>query len=168
MTNPDQLIVRPLRPGDEEAFLALRSAITADGTVFAKDYQPGISWAKYLRVQDNARAGVGLADGAVPYTFLVAEVGGVLVGSSDIRHRLTENLTRWGGHIGFIVDPRHRGYGFGTEILRQTLCLAADLGIRPALLSCRTDNAGSRGVIRNASGGAVSPQIRDGICSYWI
>ncbi|WP_280422775.1 GNAT family N-acetyltransferase [Nocardia carnea] len=103
MTEAHQLIVRPLQPGDEEAFLELRSSITADGTVFAKDYRSGMPWSEYLLVQENAVAGVGLAAGAVPYTFLVAEVGGVLVGSSDIRHRLTEKLTRWGGHIGYNV-----------------------------------------------------------------
>ncbi|WP_084501238.1 GNAT family N-acetyltransferase [Nocardia xishanensis] len=164
MTKADHLIVRTLRPHDEEAFLELRAAIVNDGTAFAKDYQPGIAWPDYLLVQDNARAGVGLAAGAVPYTFLVADLGGVLVGSSDIRHRLTEKLTRWGGHIGYIVDPRHRQRGYGTEILRQTLCLAVGLGIRPAL-TCRADNAGSRGVI-HACGGVVSAQTHDGICSY--
>ncbi|MGN2642420.1 GNAT family N-acetyltransferase [Nocardia takedensis] len=162
----NQVIVRPLGPRDEEAFLELRSSITKDGTIFAKDYPPGIAWSEYLVIQDNARADVCLA-GAVPYTFFVAESGGILVGSSDIRHRLTEKLTRWGGHIGFIVDPRHRRNGFGTEILRQTLCLAADLGIRPALLTCRTDNAGSRGVI-HACGGREPAQTEDGICSYWV
>lgn len=162
------LIVRPLQPHDEDAFLDLRAAITYDGTIFAKDYLPGMTWSQYLLVQDNARRGVGLAAGTVPYTFLVAETGGVLIGSSDIRHRLTEKLERWGGHIGYIVDPRHRRNGLGTEVLRQTLCLAGDLGIRPALLTCRVDNVGSRGVIHSASGGVEPAQIRDGICSYWI
>ncbi len=162
-----QLIVRPLQSHDEDAFLDLRAAITADGGILAKDYRPGMTWSEYLLVQDNARAGVGLAAGVVPYTFLVAEVGGVLVGSSDIRHRLTEELTRWGVHIGYIVAPEQRRRGHGTEILRQTLCLAADLGIRPALLTCRFDNAGSRGVIE-ACGGGRPAETDDGICSYWI
>ncbi|WP_280471249.1 GNAT family N-acetyltransferase [Nocardia cyriacigeorgica] len=103
MTKADQVIVRPLGPRDEEAFLDLRAAITEDGTVFAKDYRPGMAWSDYLLLQENARAGVGLDKGAVPYTFLVAGLGSVLVGSSDIRHRLTEKLTQWGGHIGYIV-----------------------------------------------------------------
>lgn len=167
MTTAEHLIVRPIEPGDEKAFVDLRSAITQDGTVFAKDYRPGMAWSEYLFVQDNARAGVDLAEGAVPYTFLVADLGGVLVGSSDIRHRLTEKLTQWGGHIGFIVDPRHRRNGFGAECLRQTLSLATGLGISPALLTCRVDNAGSRGVI-HACGGNISAVTDDGVCSYWI
>lgn len=103
----------------------------------------------------------------MPYSFLVADIGGVLVGSSDIRHHLTEKLARWGGHIGYVVAPRYRRLGYGTAILRQTLCIAADLGIRPALLTCRSDNAGSLGVIQ-ACGGIVSTETADGICSCWL
>ncbi|MFD4407641.1 GNAT family N-acetyltransferase [Nocardia sp. NPDC058499] len=167
MTRADVLTVRTLMPGDEQRFLTLRSAITHEGAIFAKDYPPGISWPEYLAIQDNARSGVGLPPGAVPYTFLVADLGGVLVGSSDIRHRLTEKLTRWGGHIGYVVAPQYRRRGYGTEILRQTLSLATGLGIRPALLTCRADNAGSRGVIHNV-GSVVSTETIDGICSYWM
>ncbi|WP_425295159.1 GNAT family N-acetyltransferase [Nocardia cyriacigeorgica] len=65
------------------------------------------------------------------------------------------------------VAPQHRRRGYGTEILRQTLSLACDLGIHPALLTCRADNAGSRGVI-HACGGLVSAQTRDGVYSYWV
>ncbi|MGW5383968.1 GNAT family N-acetyltransferase [Nocardia sp. NPDC003963] len=168
MTSANPLIVRVLAPGDEERFLALRTALTDEGTVFAKDYPPGISWPEYLAIQNDARAGTGLPPDAVPFTFLVAEIGGVLVGSSDIRHRLTEKLTRWGGHIGYVVAPRYRRLGYGTEILRQTLTLAAkDLGIERVLLTCRADNAGSRGVI-HACGSVESTEAADGICSYWI
>ncbi|WP_331758767.1 GNAT family N-acetyltransferase (plasmid) [Nocardia sp. NBC_01377] len=167
MTRADILTVRALAPGDEEGFLTLRSAITDEGAVFAKDYQTGVSWPEYLAVQNDARVGIGLAPGTVPYTFLVAETGGVLVGSSDIRHHLTEKMTRWGGHIGYVVAPRFRRLGYGTEILRQTLLLAAELGISPALLTCRADNFGSRGVI-HACGGTVSTETVDGICSYWL
>ncbi|MFC9964563.1 MULTISPECIES: GNAT family N-acetyltransferase [Nocardia] len=151
MTTAEHLIVRPIGPGDEREFLELRSAITQDGTVFAKDYRPGMAWSEYLLVQDRARAGEGLAEGSVPYTFLVAALDGVFVGSSDIRHRLTEKLARWGGHIGYIVAPRYRRLGHGTEILRQTLRMAAGLGISPALLTCRIDNVGSRGVFSELS-----------------
>lgn len=167
MTSVDGLTVRTLAPGDEEDFLTLRSAITNEGTIFAKDYPPGISWSEYLAIQSNARVGIGLPPGAVPYTFLVADLGGVLVGSSDIRHHLTEKLTRWGGHIGYVVAPQYRRLGYGTQILHQTLCTAAELGIKPALLTCRADNAESRGVI-HACGGVVSAETADGICSYWM
>ncbi len=115
MTSADILTVRALAPGDEESFITLRAAITDEGAVFAKDYQPGISWPEYLAIQDNVRVGIGLPPGAVPYTFLVADLGCVLVGSSDIRHHLTEKLTRWGGHIGYVVLPGTAGSGTGQK-----------------------------------------------------
>ncbi|WP_245548269.1 hypothetical protein [Nocardia pneumoniae] len=96
VTHLATLVVRPLGPSDEQCFLTLRTAIMDEGPTFAKDYQPGITWDEYLTVQDNARHGVDLPADAVPYTFLVAEIDGALVGSSDIRHHLTDGLMRWG------------------------------------------------------------------------
>ena len=42
-----------------------------------------------------------MPDGLVPATFLVADVDGVLVGRTSIRHELDEFLAREGGHIGY-------------------------------------------------------------------
>ncbi|MGO4612987.1 GNAT family N-acetyltransferase [Nocardia sp. 2YAB30] len=167
MTEVDGLTVRALGTRDERPFLALRSALTADGRTLAKDYQAGMRWDDYLVVQQNASAGVGLPPGIVPYTFLIAEVDGEFVGSSDIRHTLSDELMRWGGHVGYTVAPLHRRRGYATEILRQTLVKAKDLGIASARLTCWQDNIGSRRVIE-ACAGQLAAVTADGICQYWI
>ncbi|WP_330230284.1 GNAT family N-acetyltransferase [Nocardia sp. NBC_00508] len=167
VTHLPTLVVRPLGPCDEERFLTLRTAIMDEGLTFAKDYQPGITWDEYLALQDNACRGVGLPANTVPYTFLVAEIDGALVGSSDIRHHLTDDLMRWGGHIGYVVAPQFRRRGWGTEILRQTLPLAKALGITRARLTCRVDNIASRRII-TACGGTLDATTAGGICQYWI
>ncbi|WP_406279478.1 GNAT family N-acetyltransferase [Nocardia sp. NBC_00881] len=167
MTELDGLTVRALGTRDERPFLALRSALIADGLTLAKDYRAGMLWDDYLIVQHNASAGVGLPPEMVPYTFLMAEVNGVFVGSSDIRHTLSDELMRWGGHVGYVVAPQHRRRGYATEILRQTLVKAKDLGIGSARLTCRQENIGSRRVIETW-GGQLAAVTADGICQYWI
>jgi predicted acetyltransferase len=90
--------------------------------------------------------------GRVPGTFLVADVGGEIVGRSSIRFALNEFLAREGGHIGYAVLPWHRRRGFATEILRQSLVIARAHGVGRVLVICDDDNAGSRVVIETCGG----------------
>ena len=69
-----------------------------------------------------------------------------------IRHRLTEPLLQFGGHIGYDVRPTARLRGHATAMLRESLPHARALGIERALVTCDHDNVGSRKVIE-ANGG---------------
>ncbi|WP_435593521.1 GNAT family N-acetyltransferase [Nocardia sp. bgisy118] len=158
--------LRLLGPGDEQQFLSVRRRLHADGFTFAKDYSG--AWAAYLDRLDRARRGIDLEPDAVPSTFLMAEdTTGQIIGSSDIRHMLTDKLMHWGGHIGYVVVPDRRRQGVATQILRETLPLAKDLGIVHARMTCRTDNLASRRVI-TACGGELDTITSDGICQYWL
>jgi len=72
---------------------------------------------------------------------------GRIVCVADIRHYLTEETYRY-GHIGYSVRPSERRKGYGTEILRQALQKAYELGILEAVVTCGRDNHASRKVIR--------------------
>ncbi|MFX0573065.1 GNAT family N-acetyltransferase [Nocardia nepalensis] len=158
--------LRQLGPADEHRFRDLRERLHAAGFEFAKNYRG--PWPDYLDRLDTARHGIELDPGKAPETFLIAEdADGRFIGSSDIRHYLTDGLDRWGGHIGYVVAPEHRERGYGTAILRQTLPLAKELGIHRALLTCRCDNLASRRVI-TACGGDLDTITTDGICRYWV
>ncbi|MEV0027858.1 GNAT family N-acetyltransferase [Nocardia sp. NPDC050793] len=165
-SNRADVRLRLLGQGDEQQFLSVRSRLQADGFTFAKDYRG--PWVAYLDRLDRTRRGIDLEPDAVPSTFLMAEdTTGQIIGSSDIRHMLTDKSMRWGGHIGYVVVPDRRGQGIATEILRQTLPLAKDLGIVQARMTCRTDNVASRRVI-TACGGELDTITSDGICQYWL
>ncbi|MFI9508403.1 GNAT family N-acetyltransferase [Nocardia sp. NPDC052566] len=161
-----EIRLRLFGPADEHQFQAVRARLYADGFEFARNYVG--PWTSYLDHLDRARRGVDLAPGKVPETFLVAEdTAGQIVGTSDIRHHLTEQLMHWGGHIGYVVVPERRRLGYATEILRRTLPLARNLGINRARMTCRSDNVGSRRVITRC-GGELDRITDDGICQYWL
>jgi predicted acetyltransferase len=160
------LRLRPLRVDDEAAFDAAQAELAAaDGFPFGFR-RPGVSFAEHVQAMIDHRHGRELPAGFVPSSFLVADVGGEIVGRASIRHELNEFLRTQGGHIGYAVRPAHRRRGYATEILRQSLIIARAEGVDRVLVTCDDDNVGSAAVIE-ACGGvleAVVPasEARDG------
>ena len=146
--------------------------MAAEGNVFGFALEPGVEWSAYLDMLDERRRGVNLSPDQVPATFLVAEVGRVIVGRAQIRHHLNDFLEREGGHIGYCVLPDYRRRGYATEILRQSLTVIRAIGVDRVLVCCDDDNAGSIAVIESCGGeldsvtssGPSAPLTR----RYWI
>jgi len=88
------------------------------------------------------------------------------LGRISLRHRLTERLLEIGGHIGYDVRPSARRRGHATAMLRAVLPHTYERGIDPALVTCDTDNIGSRKVIE-ANGGVLEDE-RGGKLRYWV
>lgn len=105
-------------------------------------------------------------EGIVPDTELWGVDRDSYIGRIAIRHRLTPRLREVGGHIGYDVRPSARRRGHATEILRQALGIAASLGIERTLVTCDTDNIGSRTVIER--NGGVLEDESNGKRRYWI
>jgi predicted acetyltransferase len=167
------LRLRPLRPDDEAAFQAGHEEMAAaDDFPFGLGLEPGLPWARYLRILADNKAGVNLPEGHVPSTFLVADVAGQVVGRVSIRHDLNDYLRARGGHIGYGVLPAHRRRGYATEILRQALIVARSLGVDRLLVTCDDDNLASSRAIESCGGKLDSvlpaepgiPALR----RYWI
>ena len=124
------------------------------------------------RLAREAR-GEGLPEGFVSHsTYWLVLEGTTVVGVSNLRHELTPFLRHEGGHIGYGVRPSARGKGFGTEVLRQTLTRAAELGLERVLVACGADNERSiRAIVSN--GGVLEADnviAHDGAIMqrYWI
>jgi predicted acetyltransferase len=145
--------LRHLSPHDVHEAARAHEELAREGFEFLLDYEPDMDWANFLDRTERLRQGIGLSETQVPATFLVAKVGGQMVGRVSIRHHLNPSLRLVGGHIGYSVRPRFRRNGFAGEILDLALIEARNVGICEALLTCEADNLASRRVIE--SHGAV-------------
>ena len=104
--------------------------------------------------------------GWVPGTVKRIVEGDAYVGRVSLRHRLTDALLTWGGHIGYGVRPSRRGRGAATYALGAALPLCHERGIDPALVTCDVDNEASRRtIVRN---GGVYEDTRQGKLRYWV
>jgi predicted acetyltransferase len=161
-----------LRIEDEPAFVAAHRALAREAFPFGLFYDDGMPWADYLAALDRQRRDIDLPEGLVPATFLVADVGGRLVGRTSIRHRLNDHLAREGGHIGYAIVPGHRRAGYATEVLRQSLVIARAEGVDRVLITCYDDNAASAAVITRCGGVFESLVAAGGdghpVRRYWI
>lgn len=156
------LILRRPAVADEPEFRRAHALLAEEGFVFGlgldgRSWQPYLDW---LVSVEADRAPV------VPASFLLAEVDGVIIGRTSIRHRLDEQLAVEGGHIGYCVLPAHRRRGHATEILRQSLTVARLHGVTKALLTCDETNLASRKVIEHCGGALESTDGRTR--RYWI
>lgn len=67
-----------------------------------------------------------------------------LIGSIQLRHSLTDELEKKGGHIGYGIRPAERQKGYGCQQLLLGLDLARKMGIPKVMISCENDNIASR------------------------
>ena len=118
----------------------------------------GDSFDNYVAWLDSSSRGRNLPESFVPNsTFWLVDDEDEIVAVSNLRHELTENLVRFGGHIGFGVRPSMRRRGYGVEVLRQTLAEARALGIGDIRVTCDRENLGSaRVIVRN--GGQIDDE----------
>lgn len=115
--------------------------------------------------EETVRAGLVPAS-----TFLVISYEGRLVGMIDIRHRLSDFLFHFGGHIGYNVRKSERRKGYATEMLALGLMQCKELGIDRVLITCDRENIASmKTILKN--GGILENEVpHDGkiIVRYWI
>ncbi|MEP7192666.1 MAG: GNAT family N-acetyltransferase [Actinomycetota bacterium] len=164
------VLLRPLDVSDEKQATQAHEELARDDFEFLFVRQ-GEAWPDYLERVERERLGVDLREGWVPSTFLMAEVEGQIVGRVSIRHELNTYLAQFGGHIGYGVRPGFRRRGYATDILRQSLAVAASIGLDRVLVTCDVDNVGSAGTIERCGGVLENVVLVEGSVPrrrYWV
>ena len=106
----------------------------------------------WLRQQFDWSEGRNLPEGFVAQSVYWFYDGEVPVGIGKIRHELTENSKNIGGNIGYAIDPRYRGKGYGSVFVKQLVAKAKELGVNDILFTIEKYNPASRRVVEKSGG----------------
>lgn len=116
------------------------------------------AWLKAKQIESEQE---GLVDGwKVPSTTFWLYVDGVPVGFGNLRHFLTEALSKAGGNIGYGIAPQFRGKGYGNILLKLLLQEARKIGLEKVLVTIHLDNIPSQKVAL-ANGGVISEKTEE-------
>lgn len=97
------------------------------------------------------------------------------IGVIHIRIRLTENLLRYGGHIGYAINPKYWNMGYGEQLLKLGIEQYSNIIEEDnILITCDDDNIGSYRIIES-NGGILENKVENEDCGekfltrrYWI
>ena len=71
-------------------------------------------------------------------------VGGRRAGGLNLRIGNTRKIAMYAGHIGYAVEPEHRGHHYAERACRLILPLAKAHGLETIWITCNPDNIPSR------------------------
>jgi predicted acetyltransferase len=96
----------------------------------------------------------------------------LVIGTSGLRHKLSPQLQRYGGHIGYYIRPTQRNRGYGKRVCVLMLEKAKLLGLKRVLITCDDDNQASVRIIENCGGVLEDKVVNEGhkvpTRRYWI
>lgn len=129
-------------------------------------------YSKWLNKVIEQEKGEHLPPNRVPATQFLSIVDGKVIGLLNIRHRLTPELLRESGHIGYSIHPDERRKGYATEQLRLSLGEAKKLGLEKVLVTCDKANVASARTIQKVGGilenEVISSETNEMVQRYWI
>lgn len=93
--------------------------------------------------------------------FLIRENDNRIIGMINIRLALTEQLRKYGGHIGYSIRPTERGKGYNKINLYLGLKVCAEYEIKTVLLDADKDNPASWKTMEALGGTCVREYFED-------
>lgn len=82
--------------------------------------------------------------GVPAYTFGMQNPGGEYMGRIRLRVGWREDVIRYAGHVGYAVEPAHRGHRYAARACRLIMPLAKQHGMTNLWITCQPDNMSSR------------------------
>lgn len=150
--------LRQLSPLDGESFYEMLQHIGRYENDFTNpvhdmNYDEFKVW---LRQQDDWSKGEKLPHGYVPQICYWLLVNGKPVGFGKIRMGLTEKSRLEGGNLGYAIDSRERGKGYGSKLLEQLLIKAKELKLKRPLVTVKKYNYASKRVAELNNGKLIN------------
>ncbi len=127
---------------------------------FPLDFDHQDFTAMLLKITDFEH-GRDLPDGYVPSSTYWLINGDEIIGVSNLRHHLNDQLITAGGHIGLGIRPSCRGRKLSVLLLQMTLAKAGEMGIDVVHIHCYSDNTASAKMIESC-GGALESEVEEG------
>ena len=119
--------------------------------------EPGHLSDGYLSLVLDTTTLANPAKGYVPaYTFHIMRMGSdVPVGSIQLRVGDTENVKKYGGHIGYEIYPAFRGHRYASRSCKILIPFAKEHRMETIWITCDPDNIASRRTCEIAGGKLV-------------
>lgn len=119
-------------------------------------------FAALIRRLENFEAGFDIPPGLVPNTTFWLVDAGEILGVSNLRHHLNDEIRRCGGHIGLGIRPSRRKRNLGTKLMALTIDEARKREIEEIHIHCdKRNQASARMIIAND--GVLDSEIHDGV-----
>lgn len=106
--------------------------------------------------------GNNLPAGYVPSSTYWLVDNSEIIGVSNLRHCLNDQLRITGGHIGLGIRPSCRGKKRSIQLLQMTLAKAAAMDIKEVHIHCYRENLASAKMIEACGGVLDSEVLADG------
>ncbi len=172
--NAEYIIMSPQLTYAEAFANAYSDYFQANEQKYIDLYAPGVKdFPTYMKWLSDLEKGINLPDGWVPETtrWLINSEKQI-AGFIRVRPRLTPPLEEEIGHIGYDVPPTERKKGYGRCCLKVASEIAKELGLQKALVTCDSDNLGSKRIIESAGAQLENEIIPKGqsysVCRYWL
>jgi len=143
----------------EQSYRAAMAEFLAEGRdQELRSFGNHATFGSFVQELHDQSEGRGLPDGWVAGSTFWLVDGTHFIGKVEVRHRLTEALRLYGGHVGYSIRPTMRRRGYGTMALAMTLPRCLDLGLDRILVTCDASNHASLRIIE-ANGGEYDDSV---------
>lgn len=117
-------------------------------------YRPNEDFSSMCIRLENRKQGINIHPRDVPSClFWILDVKrGVIVGTLDMRYKITGDYFKRLGHVAYYIKPSERKKGYATQALKEVLKFYKSNGISKILVTCYKDNIASQKVIQKNAG----------------